>query len=344
MPKYPELFVMIIWSNARAYKERILEIMRHQFWVLDAFDIRWSQAKFSENMSRFYGENLPHGSDKERHVGTGPFTLIVFSDDKPDYTIRQSHRGKVRVNANVFDWKMKFREMTGGGHMIHASDTLEETRHDLALLLGASIESYYRHNVAPGSNQNPDRIMDIDLQGADGWNSIDQFFYVLNQSHEYVVLRNFDNLPNFKDGGDVDLLVRKQRPAIYVANGSAVYENPVHPVHYWVTIGGKKIDFDIRDAEDKYMWSAFSDEILRTRILDPRGFYRPTDEMLFYSILHHALIHKDHIAAKYKSKLIELAPMVHLNITEDDFPSAENWGRILDDFMMKRGYKYHQPA
>jgi hypothetical protein len=342
---FPELFLTIIWSNARPYRHKIIDEVQHRFHMLDVFDLAWSETNFSINMSRFYGEKLPKGSHKEEHVGRGPFTVIVFSDGKPDYTIRQSHRGMVRVNANVFDMKMRYRVLTGGGHMIHATDTLQETRHDLALLLGIDVDNFYRRMMSEGTDRNEDKLISMDLQGADGWQSLEHLFFILNQTEEYVVLRNFEDLPNMLPGhDDIDLLVRRLDNVVWTTNATPAFPAEMHRVHYHVPVSGQSVPFDFRYVGDNYMSNAFCDEILESKIYDARGFYRPSHEMYFYSLLYHALVHKPSIAEDYKAKLVHVAQKANISgFSADVFLSPERPRNILDGFMDARGYKYTRP-
>ena len=160
-----ELHLFIIWENASYKKDEILEDIKKSFEIIKIYKMIWDKDKFSENLSRFYGTNLPAGSGKEQHCGTGPFILIIVKDKNPRYEIRNTSKGDKLVNINMFDKKTYYRELTGGGHKIHATNDIIETEHDLTLLLHQSIEDFLK-NVEKSDKEEE---KNINLIGTDGW-------------------------------------------------------------------------------------------------------------------------------------------------------------------------------
>ena len=75
-----ELHLFIIWEHARYKQEEIIQDISKYFEILKIYEFNWSKDNFSNNLSRFYGTNLPKGSHKEVHCGTGKFLLIVLKD------------------------------------------------------------------------------------------------------------------------------------------------------------------------------------------------------------------------------------------------------------------------
>ena len=130
-----ELHLVIIWENGR-YKEReIVNFISKKFKLVEKYKINWNKNLFGKNLTTFYGTNLPPKSDKEKHCGNGEFLLLIFYDNDPKYGYVKTSRGSERVNVNIFSCKEKFRELTGGGHKIHSTNSPLETNHDLTLLL-----------------------------------------------------------------------------------------------------------------------------------------------------------------------------------------------------------------
>ena len=84
-----ELHLFIIWENASYKKDEILEDIKKSFEIIKIYKMIWDKDKFSENLSRFYGTNLPAGSGKEQHCGTGPFILIIVKDKNPRQVFRK---------------------------------------------------------------------------------------------------------------------------------------------------------------------------------------------------------------------------------------------------------------
>ena len=137
-----EVHIVLVWSKALKHQKIILDDLAERFKRLSLFRVTWTEAHFSSNMSRFYGKNLPIESDKISHCGTGPFIVAVLRDDNPIYDYRWTSKGVKRVNTNLFDAKQRYRKWTGGGHRIHATDTVRETDHDAILLFARSAENF----------------------------------------------------------------------------------------------------------------------------------------------------------------------------------------------------------
>lgn len=171
------MHLFLLWSEARSEEAAIVDDIETRFEVLDRVEIAWSQgARFAANLSRLYGSDLPPGSDKELHCGTGPFLVLVVADHHPRYRPRRTNRGIKLLNSSVFDARRRYRSWTGGGHKVHASDSVTETRRNLALLLGEPLGQLRRRRSPRGTVA---RRLDVDLTGADGWDSRQQLLLAL---------------------------------------------------------------------------------------------------------------------------------------------------------------------
>ena len=95
--------------------------------------------------------------------------------------------------------KQLFREWTGGGHKIHTTNSTTETNHDLVMLFGMNYldyESSIQLKEKLGNKENNViKILPQNTIGVDGWESLEKLFYVINETVQYVVLRNFESLP-----------------------------------------------------------------------------------------------------------------------------------------------------
>lgn len=135
-----ELYLFILWENARKYEKMIMDDLRINFDVVQTLEIIWDKRNFSANLSKFYGKKLPHGCEKEKEVGTGPLLMVLLWDNDPLYILRRVNSGDNLVNVNVFDTKEMYRTVIGG-HNVHSSNTQEETAHDLKMLTGIKFDS-----------------------------------------------------------------------------------------------------------------------------------------------------------------------------------------------------------
>ncbi len=336
----PELHLFIIWEHARARQNRILGDIAENFTVTAVCEITWSDEHFSRNLTRFYGQNLPDGSHKEIHCGRGAFLLVVVEDPSPEYHERTTSHGPAVVNVRMFDRKQLYRKWTGGGHRIHATDSQKEAAHDLALLMGKSISDFRHEHPHAWSGQT--EVLARDLMGARGWSSITELFYVLNSAARYVVLRNFECLPDaytLEAHGDIDLLGTNPVELQYVLNATPVFPNQPRVLHY-VEVDGKQVLFDFRHVGDNYYDELWERDILERRIQDPKGFYRPNPEDYFYSLVYHALVHKREVAADYMARFIRLATAAGVALENAQENRLQS---VLDKYLSQNGYRYTEP-
>jgi hypothetical protein len=104
-----ELYLFILWENARYQEKKIINDIREHFSIVKLYEITWTPTMVSRNLTRFYGVDLPSSSYKEKECGTGPFLLIIVCDKHPNYEYRMTSHGKELVNINTFDRKVKYR-------------------------------------------------------------------------------------------------------------------------------------------------------------------------------------------------------------------------------------------
>lgn len=267
-----ETHLFIIWSNALNKKDEIIEDIKSRFTLIGMHKVSWEKRSFSSNLTRFYGENLPPHSNKEKLCGTDDFILLVVIDDHPLYRKRLTSKGVQIVNVNMFDAKEMYRNWTGGGHRIHGTNSNEEFKHDIILLTGMSKEDYMKKYYS-----RQELLIDNFkyMPGENGWENIGQILYVLNETTNYVVLRNFDGL--FSDynksiHGDIDLLTSNREILRLLLNA-----NPVHisnrRVQHIVKIGQGGTYVDIRYIGDNYYCKEWEESILRNRVRTEDNYF-----------------------------------------------------------------------
>lgn len=338
-----ELHAFIIWEKALRLRGRIVKDLKKKFEILRVYEISWSENTVSNNFSRFYGTNLPPGSDKERHCGNGPFWLIIINDHKPCYEVRETSKGRRSVNLNTFNSKDLYREWTGGGHKIHSTTCAEEINHDIALLLGVSPLDFIKNNSS-GWDGEIEKYQ-YDIVGSNGWKSVEQLFYILNSTISYVVIRNFERFPDkhcLQAHNDIDLLGQNYSDMCYITNASKVFKDKLG-VHNTVKIGYKDIPFDFRYVGDGYFDRSWQENILKTRVLAEKGFYRPSDKEYFYTLLYHAIVHKKDIVDDYKNRLPTMASNLGIDVSKNNVQDVMYLKCILGSYMKKNGYEYSEP-
>ncbi|HWD18472.1 MAG TPA: glycosyltransferase, partial [Verrucomicrobiae bacterium] len=340
-----EHHLFIIWEHGRGEHARILESLRGQFELVAVREMHWSAARVSENFTRFYGQKLPPGSFKEEHCGTGAFLAIVLRDTAPRYENRATSKGERLVNVNTFDAKQRFRTWTGGGHRIHATDNEQETRHDVALLFGESLAQFLA--ARPGAWDGVIESFPGDLAGAGGWRNLAYFFSILNETVNYLVLRNYEWLPDqfsTTEHGDIDLLTDAPADLAFIVHGEKVFPE-THRVHYAVPIGGERVLFDFRFVGDDYYDQRWEKDMLARRLQLANGLHVPAAEDYFYSLLYHALLHKRAVAPDYIGKLRALGAVAGLPWAEKlSFANPKLWRSALAEWLTAHNYTTPRPA
>ena len=325
-----EIHLFIIWQNALNKKEEILADMEKSFEILAQYKIEWSKDKFSENLSRFYGTNLPAGSGKEQHCGNGPFLLIIVKDKAPKYETRATSKGDKTVNVNMFDKKTYYRELTGGGHKIHATNDPKETNHDITLLLGKNINDFLAQNL------NSREIINLqqDLFGANGWEDVKDMFYALNNCIEYALLRNYEILPDeiyVNKHNDIDVICTSHIDCAYILNAKKVFQEE-YRVHYVTQVKNNNAYFDLRYLGDGYYCKELEKNLIHNRIYNEKGFYTISNNEYIYTLLYHAILHKKEFADDYKKRLSQMTDILN---TEMDI---NQYLKILENWMIENEY------
>lgn len=331
-----EIHLFILWENALFKKQEILEDMKKSFDILAMYNITWSKEKFSENLSRFYGTNLPKGCGKEEHCGTGTFFLVIVRCNNPKYEKRDTSKGIQTVNVNMFDKKTYYRELTGGGHRVHATNSELETNHDLTLLLGKSINDFIKENP---KSDGQEESLNQDLIGANGWKSVEEMFYVLNNCTNYAILRNYETLPEeiyVNDHNDIDVICDSYENVAYVLNAKKVFEED-YRVHYKVKVQDRYAYFDLRYIGDDYYYKSLEEDLLKTKVYNKKGFYTISDDYYFYTLLYHAMLHKPNFSEDYKNRLSQM------NKEFGNIKNEESYLKYLQDWLIEKQYLVTKP-
>ena len=134
-----EIHLIVLWEKARVQEARILaDVVRHVDIVAQV-ELAWPGAPV-DCYGRFYGAKLQEAEGKVAICGGGPFLLLVVRDRRPRYGWRETSRGGERVNLRLFAMKARYRAWTGGGHRVHTTNSPAETRRDIFLLTGRTLE------------------------------------------------------------------------------------------------------------------------------------------------------------------------------------------------------------
>ena len=290
-----ELHMFIIWEKGRSFEKKIEQDIRRLFTILQIIDIQWSEEKTTCNFARFYGVNLPTGVNKEEQCGGGEFRVIIVQDPSPEYALRDTSHGKESVNIHTFDSKTRYRQWIGGSSKVHATNNSKEFNHDVTLLLGINEKDYLSNLSQHGQYEK----IKQDIVGAHGWVSINQLFYVLNNTVDYVILRGLEGLerhsfPN--SHRDCDLLVDNVPNTQLIINGTTL-AGPVRP-HESVNIEGYTYYLDLWGYDRYYFDIQWCMDMLASKTTED-GFNVLNETNNFYCLLYHCLVTKGRFSDDY---------------------------------------------
>jgi|GEM_PF-3178893 len=329
----PEIHLFILWDKARVVQDRILDDIALHFTILKTYEITWTPSLVVSNFTRFCGTRLGNSLQyKIDDCGIGEFLVVVVRDNNPIYENKKTFHGPADVNIKMFEAKQRYRDWTGGGIRVHATDNIIETNHDLTLLIGKNANDF----EATCKDSKVEKLH-RDLEGANGWESIQQLFYVLNNTVRYAVMRGYGELSSgeFINHGDTDIMTDDYENMNILLN-APVYHNIRHKA--LISIKEQKYLLDIWDCSNtgrNYFDPVWVQEMLRTSI-NWNGLQVLNPQNDFYCLLYHCLINKGYIADDYMKKLMRYKR--EFGIIEED------WNKILVAFLRKMKYEIIRPT
>jgi len=161
------VFAVILWSNA-PHQEEVVEDLARRFTVLELLRVEWTREQWVGDLARLYGDRLPSAEEKAERCGTGPFLLAVVADPRPTYSRRRTRRRFARVNRNLFAARERYRRLTRGHDLVHATLDEDEAAKDLFLIAGRERADFLSAKEWDGSV----RSLASDLVGTHGWRDV----------------------------------------------------------------------------------------------------------------------------------------------------------------------------
>ena len=340
-----KLYIFIIWEKSRNYSEKILKDLSQKFTVRDIYEISWNKNNFLKNLKRFYGKSLPDAKNKAKTCGTGPFLLVVISDNDPEF-LNPSPTNFVfendLVNQKIVECKKKYRDWIGIDYTVHSSQSENETNHNLTLIFGKNLSDFQK--TLPNEWSGKINKMNMDLIGNEGWQDMKQLLYVLNGTSNYVMLRNFEQMPEKFDYRDIDLLADDEKLAFIVNSDFSIESDNSRT--FRTKIADQTVIFNPNYLGDHYYDIKWERQILKNRTFHKKGFYIPSNEDYFYTLYYHVLFHgrwrdKKEISEKYKKKLIELASELNIkNFKKELLQDLQKSKEFVEEYMTKMSYRH----
>jgi len=148
------------------------------------------------------------------------------------------------------------------------------------------------------------------LHQARSFADVNEFFDVLKAANiRYVVMRNWDALPDIELGGnsDLDILVLEEDlPRFYAVSG-VITPNALLSIRLCLArIADSYLKIDVRSPLDGYLPSDLAISMLNTRKVN-KNFFIPSKEMFFWSYLYHRVFQKPWISQEQVKDLLELS-------------------------------------
>jgi len=327
-----------IWEGGRSREEEVLDGLRESFDIVADFLVHWSDEHYWRNIQRLYRRPVNYseaGYDKK--IGKPPFRFVIVEDKNPCYVWMRSVSGVVEPsNRNVVRKKYEFRSWFESKYQVHSSNNIGEFYFQAVLILG---EKLLLDSLV--SNDSLLKVVEKDLEGAEGWKDWAEMLNVLNFCSNYIVLRNFDNLPVSPSDGDVDFLCDNYQ---LLASAANIHQQLGRPYKGVADVSGARIPIDIRFVGDGYYPAAWQKDMLRRRILSD-GIYIPLVDDYFFSILYHCKIHKKTLSSRYKLMLNSLAEKMGFDWFLDiDLNDDKAVGDVIRGYMLFCNYYYEKPV
>lgn len=169
------------------------------------------------------------------------------------------------------------------------------------------------------------------------WKDTQELFQKLNQTCNYVILRNYEEIGEkeflMDAHPDIDLLCDNSKK---LKKQLKIVKNPGHirhADHYWVKIGDRMVEIGVRYVGDLYYDTEWEKHMLDKKILHTEGFYVMDEENYFYSLLYHAYFQKKKLSEDYPVRFQKMARAIGISAaTEQESLAA------LFQYMKEKSY------
>lgn len=132
-----KVYLFIVWAKGRKFEEKIRADLASKFTILKEYEIRWPWYHAIHNFTFFYRHIAFFSWLRKCWIcGTGPFRVIMIEDQDP------TPLKPAQENKKMVETKHMYRRWAGKRWRVHSSTTLPETRYQLWLLAGKTLEQF----------------------------------------------------------------------------------------------------------------------------------------------------------------------------------------------------------
>lgn len=335
-----DLHLFIIWAGARHDEQLIISELSESFSILAQCKFEWSPEFYKNNIKRFYKffDNERIINNINLKVRDGKFTCVVVEDKSPIYKYRQNVSGPIQlVNDKALSLKRLARNRVGD-NVIHSSSSPEEF-YEQAVLLFTEAEL---KEIIKGQWVNSEKEFKRNLIGCDGWKDFKELFFVLRNTADYLILRNYEFL--LDEGGadinDIDLLCQNDVDVIAGANlqdkGTQYSGN--------VKVADRDIVLDLHTQSDRYFDPNWVREMLDNKI-NNNGLFVPEINDYFFALIYHYSLKKKIFKSKYKNDLINISRKFDFDFFDiDTFESNKSLANVVSGYLLANHYIYEKPT
>lgn len=336
-----------VWKEALPFLDDIRVYLEQHFDILIECKIVWSEKHLHDNAARLYEaplySNIPKDKRKSGHlskIGSREFFAFVIWDKNPNYTYVKSVSNQIELsNRNIVKAKNIFRQWTKNNgcnsYAVHSTNNIHEFFFQAPLVFGSELLKMVLKRT-----KNLPKILEKDLEGADGWKNYQSMFEVLNFGSNYLILRNFETLPLNNPDRDIDFLTDNfQRMASLIG----MDQSPTKPYKGSVIIGEEIVKIDIRFIGDNYFPVVWTHQMLDRKCFNG-CFFVPRLDDYFFSLLYHSTVHKYEIKPEYKDILKQISEKLNLEwFDENQLAQTQIIATWLSGFFRGQNYYYDDP-
>lgn len=333
-----DLHLFVIWQDARAALDQILNDLARRFSVLSVADVQWSESLIVRNSDRLYKNVQRRARRVSPKIGRGRFNVVIVEDPDPRYGLDLNASGIYEIaNQAIVRHKRSYRTWFETSYAVHSTSSMAEFFEHAPLLLGLEQS---RNVIAGRTSPDEVRTVHADTTGVRGWGNFKELFRFLNLATNAIVLSDFECLPDADPAGvsELEFLCEDLRGFLAAINADMVdYRVPFRSN---ITVGGHTLSVVARHIGDGHLDARWQRDLLANQCTHGDSVPRPRPDDHFFYLLYRTKIHGASVDNDGLDSLAAAALEIGLEeIGVPEIESDESAASILAGFMKGRGYK-----
>ena len=286
-----------LWNNALNLKDRLINLITEQNY-LKLLSLKYFSIESVEDQKKFckmiYYKSETDFDLKVNRCGFNNFINIEIELNCSQEYMRTT-RGISLVSKEIFFLKNFLRESLNTSDLIHCTDTEDES-----ILLNYQLKNFFK--ITSKNNYVFSGLQDINVVKN-----------ILNKFTNYAVLRNPESFYKKNLHADVDILCCSREQIIRLL-GAKSATNSRSRVLFEIPNLEATVYLDLRQIDDNYYPTKWQIQMLDNKIFNKKlNIYQISNIDQYYSLVYHAIIHKDNIAPDYTEKI----NIIYKQLTKD---------------------------